>query len=98
VLFGERQADNCDAEQKGEKQMSQANPDAADEKPDDVKNGAQKAAACRPVDNLAAKGNKREDRQLEALKAEGDADDCEAERDAAYHVFDRNNKAAEENP
>jgi len=98
VLFGEGQADDCNAQQKCKNQMSQANPNAANEKPDDVKNGAKKAAALGTFHKLAPARNKREDRELEALKANRDADYGDAQRDAAYHVLDKNKKAAEENP
>ena len=98
VLFGEWQADDGYGQQNSQQQMSQAYPDAANEKPDDVENCAHKTTAGRSVDDFAAKGDQDEHPQLEALKTKWNADDGDTQGKAADHVFDGNEKTAQNNP
>ena len=98
VLYGEGDADDGKGEEHGEECMREHDPDAADDQPDDVHERGETPGRSRPVGDFPAEGEQRQERQLDALDAERDADDREAQYDAADQVFKENEYPAEHDP
>ena len=91
VLPGEGDADDCHGAGQGREQMAAGDPDTAEQQPDDIAHGAQRAGADVAFagkdvtgDRHAAEGHEGETGHDEAGPAPGDADDA----DEAEHARD----------
>ena len=91
VLPGEGDADDCHGAGQGREQMPAGDPDTAEQQPDDIAHGAQRAGADVAFagkdvtgDRHAAEGHEGETGHDEAGPAPGDADDA----DEAEHARD----------
>ncbi len=97
MLFGEGQADDCDCAYNCEEQVSQCDPDSSDEDPYDVHDCGESAGGLVDVADSFAEGQKREERELDGLDTEGDADYRQAQSQAANNVLEEQDDSAAQN-
>jgi len=98
MLFRKRQADDRDREQDTKNEVRERDPDPAQENPDDIENGGQTARIGGHVPHMLPEWEECHDPDFETLDTEGDADDRQAQCEPGGHVFDKNDKSAENKP
>lgn len=98
MLPAKGNADNGNAKQQSEEQMSQCDPDATAKDPDDIEEGGYAAGRPRYISYLAAKGPEGEQADLKTLKAKRDTDNGDTKKEPHHHVFHECNEAAKDEP
>ena len=96
VLHGERETDDREREERGEQQVHDREFEARQDDPDDVQEQRQGAAWRFRLEDVATKRGENTARQLEALEAERDADNREAQDDAAEDVTQEDQESPED--
>lgn len=98
MLFCKRQTDNRDRKQNTENQMRQRDPYSAQKDPDNVKNSRKATRGARYLPHMLAEGEERHNTYFKTLDTERDANDSQAERQPGGHIFEKNDKSAENKP
>jgi len=98
MLFGERQSDNCNRQYDPKNQMRKGNPDAAQENPDDIEYGGKTSGIAGHFPHMLSKREERHNTNFEALDTERNANDRQAEGQTGEHIFQKNDKSAENKP
>lgn len=98
MLLCEGEADDADAEQDCEDQVDDRDPDPADQDPDDVHDDGEGCRRLMFVHYFFSEGQEAEKGQLDALHAEGDADDGDAENQSADQIAQEHEKSSEDDP
>src|SRR5215831_14286547 len=95
VLDRERDADDRHGQAHGQTNVADEDPQAGEDEPEDVRERAEDRDASLRLDVLAER-QKPEAGNLEALQAEGDPDDGEAEHDSRENVLEPDDKTSAE--
>ena len=97
VLLAKWDADDGDVKQCAKEPVSEGNPDAAHEKPDDVHRSIE-APAGGFTHDPRSEGPQAEDTEFERLEPEGDADDGNHHGERSHNILDGGSDSAKDEP